>query len=184
MPARTDETTQSIPPHNRLYSQLSHHRRAAARNRRAATDIIRDERTVVTWRAGSICLGYVDQPASHRVDCVASRALRRQSLFVIRLLPALAIGLAVYLTSPSGAGTRRRPRSPMIVAADLDGNHAAGLGLGHLFTMNAFDYPFGWPLLWIILRIANTGNHRLWIAFGVLAGLTILNKYDASSSFS
>jgi hypothetical protein len=43
--------------------------------------------------------------------------------------------------------------------------------------MNAFD-----PLLWTAIayceaRIVNTGNQRLWLAIGVLTGITILNKY-------
>ena len=51
------------------------------------------------------------------------------------------------------------------------------LAMSHLFTMNAID-----PALWagcvlIALRIHKTGNEKLWLAFGGLVGLTVLNKY-------
>jgi hypothetical protein len=43
--------------------------------------------------------------------------------------------------------------------------------------MNAFD-----PLLWaaiayLVVRIASSGDERLWLPIGALAGITILNKY-------
>ncbi len=49
--------------------------------------------------------------------------------------------------------------------------------MGHLFTMNAID-----PALWILcmlvaIRAHKTGNDRLWLAFGGLVGITVLNKY-------
>jgi hypothetical protein len=121
--------------------------------------------------------GYVDQPPLIAWIAWLLAHTTGQSLFAIRLLPALAIGLSVYLTSrvaqELGAG-----RFAMIVAAILMAIMPLALSLGHLFTMNVFDDPLWLALAWITLRIANTGNPRLWIAFGALAGLAILNKYD------
>ena len=121
--------------------------------------------------------GYVDQPPLIAwIAWLLAHAVG-QSLFAIRLLPALAIGTAVCLAScvarELGAG-----RFARTVAAIFMAIMPLALGIGHLFTMNAFDYPLWLALAWIMLRIANTGNPRLWIAFGALAGLTILNKYD------
>ena len=50
--------------------------------------------------------------------------------------------------------------------------------LGHLFTMNVFE-----PLLWmgcayVVIRIVKTGNQKLWLWFGVLAGIGLENKYS------
>jgi hypothetical protein len=47
----------------------------------------------------------------------------------------------------------------------------------HLFTMNALDFVLWSALALLLVRLENTGNARLWLAFGALAGLTILNKY-------
>jgi hypothetical protein len=121
--------------------------------------------------------GYVDQPPLIAWIAWLLAHSTSQSLFAIRLLPALAIGLSVYLVSrvaqELGAG-----RFAMIATAILMAIMPLALCFGHLFTMNAFDYPLWLALAWITLRIENTGNPRLWIAFGALAGLTILNKYD------
>jgi 4-amino-4-deoxy-L-arabinose transferase-like glycosyltransferase len=48
----------------------------------------------------------------------------------------------------------------------------------HYISMNAFE-----PLLWmgcalIVIRIIKTGNQRLWLWVGVLAGLGLNNKYS------
>jgi len=45
----------------------------------------------------------------------------------------------------------------------------------HLFTMNALDFVLWSALALLLVRLENTGNARLWLAFGALAGLTILN---------
>jgi 4-amino-4-deoxy-L-arabinose transferase-like glycosyltransferase len=51
------------------------------------------------------------------------------------------------------------------------------LMMAHLFTMNAID-----PALWaacalVAIRAHKTGNDRLWLVFGALVGITVLNKY-------
>ena len=114
-----------------------------------------------TWPAGSILpWGYVDQPPLIAWIAWFLAHTIGQSLFAIRLLPALAISLSVYLASrvaqELGAG-----RFATIVAAVLMAIMPLALGTGHLFTMNAFDYPLWLALAWIVLRIANTGNPRL-----------------------
>jgi 4-amino-4-deoxy-L-arabinose transferase-like glycosyltransferase len=50
--------------------------------------------------------------------------------------------------------------------------------LDHLFTMNTFE-----PLIWmgcalIVIRIAKTGNQKLWMWFGVLSGVGLQTKYS------
>ena len=50
------------------------------------------------------------------------------------------------------------------------------VGLFALFTMNAFDLVF-WALLWwLAVRYLRTGNERLWLAFGFVAGVGLENK--------
>jgi 4-amino-4-deoxy-L-arabinose transferase-like glycosyltransferase len=44
--------------------------------------------------------------------------------------------------------------------------------------MNAFE-----PLLWtaaayVLVRIIQTGNQKLWLLFGVISGIGILNKWS------
>ena len=49
---------------------------------------------------------------------------------------------------------------------------------GHLLTMNVFE-----PLIWmgcasVVIRIIQTGNQKLWLWFGVLAGIGLETKYS------
>jgi hypothetical protein len=99
------------------------------------------------------------------------------SLPALRLLPALAGAAGIVLAG--------------MLARDLGGGRfaqaIAGIGMlvapGILaqqifLSMNAWE-----PLFWIgaaliALRIVQTGNTRLWLWFGVLAGIGLENKYS------
>jgi 4-amino-4-deoxy-L-arabinose transferase-like glycosyltransferase len=52
------------------------------------------------------------------------------------------------------------------------------LGGDGLFTMNAFEPLFWMGCAYLLIRMINTGNTRLWIWFGVLAGFGLENKYS------
>jgi hypothetical protein len=54
------------------------------------------------------------------------------------------------------------------------------LGMGSLFTMNIFEPWFWMGCVYVLIRIIQTGNSRLWIWFGVLAGLGLMNKHSTS----
>lgn len=98
------------------------------------------------------------------------------SLYAIRfasLLGGLAtIALTALLAYEFGAR-----RSGVWIAALAALCAPLYLLMSHLFTMNAID-----PALWaacvlIALRAHRTGNDRLWLLFGSLVGITVLNKY-------
>jgi MFS family permease len=120
--------------------------------------------------------GYVDQPPLIAWLAWLLEHTIGTSIWALRLLPALAgAGTAVL------AGLLARELGGRRWAMFLAGLAAMAapisLALSHLFTMNAFD-----PLLWtaiayLIVRIVKTGNERLWLWVGALAGITILNKY-------
>jgi hypothetical protein len=52
------------------------------------------------------------------------------------------------------------------------------LAIDGLFTMNAFEPLFWIGCVYLLVRIAHTGNSRLWIGFGILAGLGLMNKHS------
>lgn len=52
------------------------------------------------------------------------------------------------------------------------------LGTGGLMTMNVFEKWFWMGCVYVLIRIIQTGNSRLWIWFGVLAGLGLMNKHS------
>ncbi len=121
--------------------------------------------------------GYVDQPPLIAVFAWLTRHLFGTSVFAIRIIPAISgfalIWLAGVLTRELGGG-----RFAQALTAICTACAGVYLILHHLFTMNAWE-----PLLWmgcayVVIRIIKTGNQKLWLWFGVLAGIGLENKYS------
>jgi hypothetical protein len=123
--------------------------------------------------------GYVDMPPFVPAVTWLFTKLLGSSLFVLRLIPALsesaAVALTGYLAYQFGG-----KRYAVALAALALAVSAVFVINGHLLGTNDFE-----PLLWmgcasIVIRIVQTGNQKLWIWFGVLAGIGLLNKYSIS----
>lgn len=121
--------------------------------------------------------GYVDQPPVVALVAWFVRHLLGDSLFALRLLPAISgvarIVLAAILARELGAS-----RGGMVLAAIATFSALIYWPLDHLFTMNTFE-----PLIWmgcayIVIRTIKTGNQRLWVWFGLLAGVGMETKYS------
>jgi len=52
------------------------------------------------------------------------------------------------------------------------------LASDNLLSMNAFEPLFWMGCAWLLIRIVKTGNQKLWIWLGVLAGFGLENKYS------
>jgi hypothetical protein len=98
------------------------------------------------------------------------------SLYAIRLYPALAMGATVVLTAllARELGGRRRA---VITAAVLAAVTPVLYGFGHILSTNALDMPLWAAAVLLLAKIENSGNQRLWIAFGAVTGVALLNKY-------
>jgi hypothetical protein len=99
------------------------------------------------------------------------------SLPALRSLAALAGAARVALT--------------MLLAHELKGGRFAQalaglcalaapiyLGVDSILTMNGFESLFWMGCVYVLVRIVRTGNSRLWVWFGVLAGLGLENKHS------
>ena len=121
--------------------------------------------------------GYVDQPPLIALLAWVTRHVFGTSLFSIRLLPALAGLLTVWLTGllarELGGG-----RYAQALAALSTACAGVYLILEHLFTMNVFEPLFWMGCAYVVIRIIKTGNPKLWLWFGVLAGIGLENKYS------
>src|ERR1039457_6228379 len=120
--------------------------------------------------------GYVD--AAPLVAVYAKVALLMGgSLAALRIIPALAGAALVAIT--------------MLLARELGGNRYAQflaglcillcpavLVMSGLMTMNAFEPLFWTGCILVVARIVRTGDSRLWLWFGVLAGLGLENKHS------
>ena len=120
--------------------------------------------------------GYVDQP-----PLIAWMAWLLQhsigtSLYALRLLPMLGDIGAMFITAKLTRDLGGR-RWAMLLSALAVLVAPIFLGLSHLFTMNAFD-PLLWTLLaWLMVKLVQSGDEKLWLWVGVLTGVTLLNKY-------
>src|ERR1044072_112790 len=121
--------------------------------------------------------GDVDQAPLIAVVAWCERAVFGDSLFALRLLPALAGAATVFLTGliAREAGGRR---FAVLVACVSVIVAPYFLSINTILTMNAFE-----PLVWtacayIVVRILKDEESRLWILFGLVAGLGLMNKHS------
>jgi 4-amino-4-deoxy-L-arabinose transferase-like glycosyltransferase len=121
--------------------------------------------------------GYVDQPPLIAIVTWLMRSLLGDSLPSIRLLPALAgvceVAMAALLAREMGG--RRFAQGLAALATLVAPGILAGDGI---LSMNAFEPLFWMGCAWLLLRIIKTGNQKLWIWFGLLAGVGLENKYS------
>ena len=121
--------------------------------------------------------GYVDQPPLSILLLRLSQLLLGDSLFAIRLLPALAGAAIVALT---GIIAREIGGRAWAIALACAGSLCAlfNLAVGNFFSMNAFEPLFWMGCVYLLVRIINGGSPTLWLWFGVLLGIGIENKHS------
>ena len=119
--------------------------------------------------------GYVDHPPLVAVLTAGVRALLGDSLFAIRLLPALAAAATVLLTAALARelGGGRFAQAMAALAAMLAPIY---LSLFSFLSMNAFDVLAWAACFLLVAKILGGGDPRLWLAFGAVAGLGLENK--------
>jgi 4-amino-4-deoxy-L-arabinose transferase-like glycosyltransferase len=121
--------------------------------------------------------GYVDHAPLVAFASWISRSLFGDSLSALRLLPALSAAPKVLL-----AGWMAREvggaRFAQCFAALLVFLAPIYLTFDNFLSMNAFEPVFWMACASIVLRIQNGGSPRLWLLFGVVAGIGILNKHS------
>lgn len=121
--------------------------------------------------------GYVDHAPLAPWLAQISRMVLGNSLFALRLLPALAsaakIILAGWIAREVGGGKFAQFLASFAVLCA-----PVYLTFDNFFSMNSFEPVFWMACAAIVLRILNGGDHRLWLFFGVVAGFGIWNKHS------
>ena len=121
--------------------------------------------------------GYVDHAPMVALVGWIARHLFGESLFAIRVFPALAGGGIVLIT---GLLARR-------LGAERFGQNLAALcamiapiylGVGHFLSMNVFEPLFWMSMVYVAVVIFEGGDERLWLVFGAIAGLGLQNKHS------
>jgi len=136
--------------------------------------IFRDEYYYIDC-AKHIAFGYVDHPSLSIAVLTIWKFIFGDSQFSIRIIPALLGALTIilggFIASEMGGSKKAQIFTAISVLCS-----PAYLGLASIYSMNSFDLVF-WALMFYgIIKIINTGNEKLWLWFGLIAGLGLMNK--------
>ncbi|MFB3827448.1 MAG: glycosyltransferase family 39 protein [Bryobacteraceae bacterium] len=123
--------------------------------------------------------GYSDCPPLIGLIAWTARAMFGDSLPAIRLLPALAGAVKVFLT---GMIAREFGGGRVAIALACLTATAAPiyLGIDTLLTMNVFEPVFWMGVVYLVARAVRHDRPRLWVWVGVLAGLGMENKHSTA----
>lgn len=121
--------------------------------------------------------GYVDQPPLVGAVAWLVRHTLGTSLLAIRSVSAVA-GAALVLLTGLLAREMGGGRFAMGLSAVASGLAFVYVVMHYLFTMNALEPLFWTGCAYLVVRIVKTGDQRLWLGFGLLAGLGLQNKYS------
>src|SRR5882762_7741472 len=117
--------------------------------------------------------GYVDQPPLIVALGWVARHTLGTSLPALLFWPALAGAARIVLTAAFARELGAGRFGTMLAATP-----PVWYILDHQFAMNALEPIFWTGCAYVILRTIKTGNPRLWLAFGAIAGLGLQNKYS------
>lgn len=140
--------------------------------------IFRDEFYYIAC-ARRLAWGYVDHPPLSIALLAAVRATLGDSLLALRLPAALAGAAAVFLAGLIARALGGR-RGAMLLAALATAVTPQLLAISSFYSMNALELV-AWALLELLaIRILRGDSPRLWLAFGVVAGVGLLDKYSVA----
>src|SRR5215471_12256809 len=138
--------------------------------------IFRDEMYYLAC-AQHLSWGYVDHPPMTVFIAWFARHVFGESLWAIRLLPAIAGAALVWLTGKLarelGGGRFAQALAALAVVVV-----PIYLILHHWLTNNVFEQLIWTVCVWLVARAVNTGEDRYWFWFGVLAGVGFETKYS------
>jgi hypothetical protein len=136
--------------------------------------IFRDELYYIAC-SNHLDIGYVDHPPLSLYILSVSRLLFGDSIFGLRLLPAIAGTVTVFLSG--------------IIARELGGKKFAQaltciatiispifLSYNAVYSMNAFDVVLWTLAAYVVIRLVKTGLTVHWLLLGIIIGLGTFNK--------
>ncbi len=121
--------------------------------------------------------GYVDQPPLIALVAWIARHLFGDWLVGLRLIPALAGAVTVWLAGKLARDLGGGPFAQILSALAVI-CVPIYLILHHWLTMNAFEPLLWMACVWCIVRAINGEEPRYWIWFGILAGIGMETKYS------
>jgi hypothetical protein len=125
--------------------------------------------------ANHLSFGYVDHPGFSIFILFIWKAVFGSSLLSIRVLPAL-IGSVIIILTARITEEMGGSKTAQILSAVAVTCVPTFMVMGGFYSMNSFDVLFWAVLFYILIKIINTGNGKLWLWFGVFTGIALMNK--------
>lgn len=119
--------------------------------------------------------GYPDQPALVPALARLMSAIAPDSLVVLRLPSDVAAATTVLLTGLI-ARELGAPRAAQTLAAGCAAVSTLVLATGHLLSTANFNLTIWLIILLLTTRLLRTGDSRLWLAVGAVAGIGLNNS--------
>lgn len=123
--------------------------------------------------------GFVDHPPLSIALLAALHPLLGDSIFGLRLPAVFASAATVFVSGlmarEMGGGRAAQGLSALsILVAPVH------LAMGGYYSMNPIDHALWATAAWLLLRLLNGADQRLWLVLGVGVGLGLLNKVSMS----
>ena len=147
-------------------------------NARGGYGIFRDEYYYVAC-SEHLAAGYVDLPPLSAFVLALERALFGDSLFALRLFPALAGAMVVYLTGRLAARLGAGPGGVALASLACLCSPIT-LAFTGVYSMNAFDLAVWIVAAHLVVDVLAAPRARTWVLLGVLCGVGLLNKVSAA----
>jgi 4-amino-4-deoxy-L-arabinose transferase-like glycosyltransferase len=120
--------------------------------------------------------GYVDHPPVTPLLGWLSQQMFGDSLFGLRVVPALAAA-GVVVAAGAVATELGGGRTAAAVAAWATASTATVLALGHMLTTPTVDVLVWTTAIWVLCRIVRTHDGRWFLLLGAIVGVGLLNKF-------
>lgn len=139
-----------------------------------AYGIFRDELYYLAC-ANRLDFGYVDHPPFSIYILAIWKWLFGDSMFSIRLVPAIVSSLSLFML---GTFTKRLGggKTAISIAMLTYMFTPIFLGMNTIFSMNTFDFLFWITSAYLVLRLVQEDNKKIWYWLGAVIGLGLLNK--------
>ena len=120
--------------------------------------------------------GYIDHPPLSPLILAIWQFVFGDSLYSIRILPALAGSVSVFfagiVTREIGGG-----KFAQILASAVLFCSPVFAAMASFYSMNAFEPLLAILLLYYTVKMIKESNFRRWLVMGVLMGLGVMNKH-------
>ncbi len=119
--------------------------------------------------------GFVDHPPLSIAVLGVTRAMLGDSILAIRILPALLGGVTIVLTGliarEMGGGRTAQGLAGLTALTTL-----VYLAISSFYSMNVIEVALWAFAIFVVQRILNDGDPRLWLLLGLVMGAGLLNK--------